>query len=77
MKKFKIHRAFVLVFTTVILTQPGFTQTQYRFKHYDTKYGLASDLATSIACDSLGFVWVGYHRGLSRFDGYNFKVFKA
>src|SRR5688572_2540108 len=51
-------------------------QNEYRFQHYDTYDGLASEFVMSTRQDSLGFIWLQYYGGLSRFDGYNFKTYK-
>ena len=51
-------------------------QSTLRFQHYNTKDGLADDLAVAIRTDSLGYGWTIHSGGLSRFDGYNFKVFQ-
>ena len=56
--------------------QAGHTQSQYHFQHFGTQEGLASDGNYAVVQDSLGFLWVHHPFGLSRFDGYNFKVYK-
>lgn len=38
--------------------------------------GLPSDIVTAIAQDRPGFIWVGTPVGLTRFDGYRFRVFQ-
>mgnify|MGYP001413141401 CR=1 FL=1 len=38
---------------------------------------ISSQRILSICQDSAGFVWVGTDEGLNRFDGYEFKRFKA
>jgi signal transduction histidine kinase/DNA-binding response OmpR family regulator/ligand-binding sensor domain-containing protein len=66
-------------FTIAILflfVQLCFSQPQHRFRHYSKKDGLANDFAWTLVQDSLGYIWVQYYGGLSRFDGYNFKVYK-
>ena len=68
-------RHCLLILTCVLLIHSGFSQPQYRFQHFDTKDGLASDLSTRIIQDSLGFLWIDYNSGRTRYDGYNFKVY--
>jgi signal transduction histidine kinase/DNA-binding response OmpR family regulator/ligand-binding sensor domain-containing protein len=51
-------------------------QPQYRFQHFDVNDGLPSHYVMSIAEDSLGFIWFSDFGGLTRFDGYTFKVYK-
>lgn len=38
--------------------------------------GLSESKARCILEDHRGFIWVGTHRGLNRFDGTNFKIFE-
>ena len=43
---------------------------------YKTENGLSNDIIMSITQDSDGYMWFGTEDGLSRFDGYNFKVYR-
>lgn len=45
----------------------------HRLTHTD---GLLHDNVTSIAQDSIGFIWLGTHRGLNRYDGYRVEAWK-
>ena len=65
-----------LVQIFLLLSTTAYTQSHYRFQHYGRKDGLANDYAAAIAQDSIGYIWVQYYGGLSRFDGYNFKIYK-
>lgn len=47
-----------------------------RFSHIDIQQGLSSDMITDILQDSKGFMWIATWDGLSRYDGYEFKVYK-
>lgn len=58
-----------------LAAQPVVAQSQYKFQHFDTRDGLSSEYIRSIAQDGLGFIWTQSGSFLSRFDGYNFKVF--
>lgn len=44
-----------------------------RLTHLD---GLLHDNVTSVAQDSIGFIWLGTHRGLNRYDGYRVDSWK-
>ncbi len=46
------------------------------FKKFSINKGLPHSDVTSIAQDSLGFLWFGTYNGLCRFDGYNTKIFR-
>jgi Two component regulator propeller len=46
-----------------------------RFALISTDDGLSQIRVNSIVQDNLGFMWFGTEYGLSRFDGYTFRVF--
>ncbi|MFV3074482.1 diguanylate cyclase [Niveispirillum fermenti] len=46
------------------------------FERIGRNSGLPSDIITAIAQDRAGFIWVGTPVGLTRFDGYRFRVFQ-
>jgi signal transduction histidine kinase/ligand-binding sensor domain-containing protein len=58
---------FVLLFVAM---QAG-AQRSY-FTLYDRDYGLNVGEIAALAQDDTGFIWIGAHRGLIRFDGRNF-----
>ncbi|MEP6882182.1 MAG: two-component regulator propeller domain-containing protein, partial [Dokdonella sp.] len=47
------------------------------FRSFGTAQGLSQATARTIAQDRSGFIWIGTQDGLSRFDGYEFRVYKA
>ncbi|MGN6638344.1 MAG: ligand-binding sensor domain-containing protein, partial [Mucilaginibacter sp.] len=49
---------------------------QFQFSHLDINNGLSHNQVNCIFKDSRGFMWFGTLSGLSRYDGYKFKVFK-
>lgn len=46
------------------------------FERIGRTAGLPSDIVTAIIQDRAGFIWVGTPVGLTRFDGYRFRVFQ-
>src|SRR5262245_53920379 len=70
--------SFILVVVAfgLLLSIPTCAQPELRFRHINSHDGLASNLTTSLAEDSLGFIWIQHFGGLSRYDGYNFKLYK-
>lgn len=47
------------------------------FQHLSQEQGLPNAIATAVAEDGQGFLWVGTLGGLARWDGYRFKVYKG
>lgn len=59
-----------------VLTNKISFDTQYqRQKNYSVKNGLLSNRVTSITQDSLGYLWFGSNKGITRFDGRDFTHF--
>lgn len=50
---------------------------QIRFRTLGIADGLSSTTARALAQDEKGFVWLGTQEGLNRFDGYDFRVYRA
>lgn len=51
--------------------------SQLRFNHFTVEQGLSQNTILSVVEDKYGFIWLGTWEGVNRFDGYNFKVFRA
>lgn len=49
---------------------------QFQFSRLDITNGLSHNQVNCIFKDSKGFMWFGTLSGLSRYDGYKFKIFK-
>ncbi len=47
------------------------------FQHIGQAQGMPNAIATSLAEDGQGFLWIGSPGGLSRWDGYHFRVYQA
>lgn len=46
------------------------------FSHLTVENGLSHNAGLSITQDQQGFVWVGTHYGLNRYDGFRFKIYR-
>ncbi|HSL87819.1 MAG TPA: two-component regulator propeller domain-containing protein, partial [Ignavibacteriaceae bacterium] len=46
------------------------------FNHLTVEDGLSNNKVNTITQDKTGFIWFGTEDGLSRFDGYNFKIYR-
>jgi len=62
---------FVL-FWLMIYVQGISQKKQLTFKHLGIDDGLSQNSVTCLLQDKTGFVWIGTHDGLNRYDGHNF-----
>jgi diguanylate cyclase (GGDEF)-like protein len=51
--------------------------TSVVFRNYGHDQGMPHPVATALAQDREGFIWIGTQGGLARWDGYRFKSYKA
>ena len=51
--------------------------TETTFQHLTQDQGLPNEIATAVAEDGEGFIWVGTLGGLARWDGYRLQVYKS
>jgi signal transduction histidine kinase/ligand-binding sensor domain-containing protein/DNA-binding response OmpR family regulator len=85
MNVFTGFRRFHLTFHSYVLASllisilPGSTQGQgntFVFEHFTQESGLSNNQVQYIFQDLRGFMWFGTSQGLSRFDGYRFRIFE-
>lgn len=69
----KIHLTVLIVFFSLFI----YGQDHFVFEHISTEHGLPSGTINSTFRDSYGFMWFCTDDGLCRYDGYNFKTYKA
>ncbi len=63
-------------FLFLLFTSLGVLHAQETFlRHYSISDGLPSSETYSAFQDSKGYIWIASDMGVSRFDGYNFKVY--
>ncbi len=65
-----------LLLLFALLPTPAAAQPSLRFAHLTTADGLPHDLVNCLLQDSVGYLWFGTQRGLARYDGYAFTVFR-
>lgn len=73
------HFTFPVSKLTIIVLLAFISQTisaqPYYFRHYQVEDGLSHSTVFCGIQDNNGFMWFGTKAGLSRFDGYHFKLF--
>jgi sugar lactone lactonase YvrE len=50
--------------------------SKIRFEHLTVNEGLSENAVISVTQDSQGFMWIGTHDGLNKYDGYSFTIYK-
>lgn len=77
MKNFWIYVFCFILLDLSIQLGHAQTQSKLRFQHFDQFDGLGANDVTlrGMRTDTLGFVWIQHYTRLSRFDGYNFKIY--
>lgn len=72
-----LRRISLSVALCILMLHTLFAQeNNYQFSQLDVSKGLSSNQINGIYKDSQGFMWFGTASGLSRYDGYEFKVYK-
>ncbi len=68
----------LLFFVCFVTSTLGICQSPLRlsFHHLTRENGLSNNNILYLYHDSRGFLWLGSHNGLNRFDGINCKVYK-
>ena len=51
-------------------------QDDFKFESFTTENGLSENMVNAFYQDSKGYLWIGTHDGLNRYDGYEFKKFR-
>ncbi|MBN2521582.1 MAG: SpoIIE family protein phosphatase [Bacteroidales bacterium] len=73
----KIFNFGIGILTSTILYLQGSTiQEQLKFRHYTTEEGMSHNQVYSVCQDHYGIMWFGTNKGLTKFDGYNFTIYK-
>lgn len=61
----------------IFISFKSLAQPNNIFTHYSSEQGLSQNSIMSIAQDNDGFMWFSTWDGINKFDGYDFKVYKA
>ena len=64
------------VILSFVLTTSNYAQENFVFENFSIPQGLSNPTINCICEDKYGFLWLGTNDGLSRYDGYEFKVYK-
>ena len=67
-------RVFIISVFVLLLTA-AVNGRSYYFRHYRNDNGLSNNTVMASIQDQRGFMWFGTKEGLTRFDGFQFKVF--
>lgn len=70
-------KLFFAAILSIVCLSPAYPQKHdIKFEHLNIGEGLSQSVVTSITQDKLGYLWIGTHDGLNRFDGYSFRYYK-
>ncbi len=71
MRVTNLHVILGLLATATVAQPPDIS-----FKNLSTEHGLSQSTVPCMLQDRSGFLWLGTHDGLNRYDGYSFKVYR-
>lgn len=69
------HKVFIAVFLLLSITVSA--QLKCSFRHYSSEDGLSQNTVMNMLQDHKGLIWLATWDGINKFDGYNFKTYKA
>lgn len=67
----------LITFIILLLPLCGIAQNQLNIERITADDGLSQNLVFDLLQDNQGFIWFGTKDGLSRYDGYDFKIYKT
>ena len=71
-----MHARYIIPILFFFTAGPAISQSSWRIDKLGTAEGLSEGIVYTIHQDKKGFIWVGTHGGLNRYDGYGFRVFQ-
>ncbi|HUM64939.1 MAG TPA: two-component regulator propeller domain-containing protein, partial [Chitinophagaceae bacterium] len=69
-------RAYIILTAYLALTIRAHSQAPWRIESLGVTEGLSQGYIYVIHQDKKGFIWIGTHGGLNRYDGYEFRIFQ-
>lgn len=69
------HKLLFILFVLIYI--PVSAQLSCSFKHYSSENGLSQNTVMSMLQDHKGMLWLATWDGINKFNGYNFKTYKA
>lgn len=75
--KTKLTDTLPLIFALLFITTIAHAQPICQIQHFSIYNGLPQRTVVNIVQDSKGFIWFSTWNGLSKYDGYTFKNYKA
>jgi ligand-binding sensor domain-containing protein/signal transduction histidine kinase/DNA-binding response OmpR family regulator len=70
------NTAFLALYI-LIIGKPGLRAQSLAFNHLTVEHGLVNYSVLSLTQDAQGFMWLGTHMGLNRYDGTHFRLYKS
>lgn len=69
-------RAYIILTAYLAFTIRSHSQAPWRIESLGVTEGLSQGYIYVIHQDKKGFIWIGTHGGLNRYDGYEFRIFQ-
>jgi signal transduction histidine kinase/ligand-binding sensor domain-containing protein/DNA-binding response OmpR family regulator len=72
-----LNRSLTVFIIIFLYSSEIFSQSNnLYFNHISIEQGLPTNSVNCISQDRKGFIWIGTDKGLARYDGYNFKIYR-
>lgn len=71
-----MHSRFTILLALLLVFDSAQSQSSWHINRLTIAEGLSEGYIYAIHQDKKGFIWIGTHGGLNRYDGYGFKVFQ-
>ena len=71
-----MYSKLTILIAFLFIADSAQSQSSWRIDQLTIADGLSEGYVYAIHQDKKGFIWIGTHGGLNRYDGYNFKVFQ-